>query len=301
MTAAVEVVVPTWNTREITRECLESLAGESERCAGVVVVDNASSDGTAQMITDRFAGTRIVRNEENLGFAAAANRGVRETHAPYVLVLNSDARLEPDALEALCRVLDQDDQVGLAGAEIRDPGGSFQASHAPFPTLLGELLILSGAGRLLFGPWYPSRGPSSEATAVMADYVSGACLLLRRSAFDEVGGFDESFFLYAEEVDLCRRLRDAGWRIAHVPGAKVRHRGGASSEKAQREAALYRGRVLYFRKHEGAAATAALKAMILVSVAAKRLAHGLVRFVSSGSRGRPVVDLATVRAALRGL
>jgi GT2 family glycosyltransferase len=297
----VEVVVPTWNTREITCECLESLAREPNRCSGVVVVDNASSDGTAAMVADRFPRARFVRNDANLGFAAAANRGVRETHAPYVLVLNSDARLEPDALETLCRVLDEDDQVGLVGCEILDPDGSFQASHAPFPTLLGELLILSGAGRLLYGRWYPSRAPSRDAAVVTADYVSGACLLIRRAAFDAVGGFDESFFLYAEEVDLCRRLHDAGWKVAHAPGAKVRHRGGASSARAQREAALYRGRVLYFRKHQGAAATAVLKAMILASVAAKRLAHGVVGFASKGRRGRPVVDLATVRAALRGI
>ncbi len=301
MKNTVDVVIPSWNTRELLRQCLESLGAGTALPGRVVVVDNASRDGTQEMVTERFPDAELLRNQENLGFAAAANRGVRHCEAPYVLLLNSDAQLEPGTLDELVDAIDQRSDRAIVGAQILAQDGSFQASHAPFPTLGGELLILSGVGRLLYGSWYPSRAPRTDGATLSVDYVSGACMLIRRSAFDAVGGFDESYFLYAEEVDLCRRLDRAGWEVAHAAAARVRHVGGASSGGAQREAALYRGRVMYFRKHRGPLSTATLKVTILASTAIKRTLHGALRLLSAGKRGREVAELSAVRAALRGI
>jgi hypothetical protein len=218
-----------------------------------------------------------------------------------MLLLNSDAELRPDALHALLRLAEAQPRAGIVGARLLNPDDSFQASHSPFPTLWQEFLILTSLGRRLYGRWYPSRGPEVERGPQIVDYVEGACLLVRREAFDEVGGLDEGYFMYAEEVDWCFAMKQHGWQVWYQPEAVVTHHGGASSQhrRAGREADLYRSRVRFFRKHYGDGAALMLKALLYAFTTMKLLAHGALRLVSRNRLGRPVVGLGDLRAALQ--
>lgn len=292
----VSIVILNWNTRELLLRCIAT-ALSPDVCSGlsleIIVVDNASSDDSVACLRERFPDVRLIANTANVGFAKANNQGVRLSTAPFSLLLNSDAFLTPGALPALLNVLRQQPKAALVGAQLRNADGSFQASHTPFPTLGREFLILSGAGRALLGPNFPSHGPDDARGAQLVDYVEGACMLVRNDAYLSVGGLDESFFMYAEEVDLCFRLRRAGWQVWYAPAAKVTHLGGGSSKnrKVQREVDLYRSRVQFFRKHYGATAGLLLKAQIIGLTAVKTSIHTALRWLTRGRVGRKVAPL----------
>jgi hypothetical protein len=302
-TADVSILVASFNTRELLARCLESALEAAQECGvEIVVVDNGSTDGSPAMVRERFPTVRVVENGANLGFAAATNRGIRSSSGRYVLLMNSDAALTPGALERLVALADATPRAAIVGARLVHPDGSFQASHAPFPTLLAEALILTGLGRLLRGPWYPSRGPEENGAPRPVDYVAGACLLARRAAIDAVGMLDEGYFMYAEEVDWCYAMKRAGWQVWYEPRASATHHAGASSRCDQeREALLYRGRVRFFRKHYGNAAALRLKLLIVAVTAVKIAAHGALRLVAGGRGARRVIGLTDLVAALRGV
>lgn len=297
----VSVVIPSWNGRDLLASCLASLADDGGVRLETIVVDNASSDGSADLVAERFPAARLLRNARNEGFARAVNRGAAAARAPFLLVLNSDARLQADALRRLLSRAASQARAAIVGPQLRNEDGTFQGSHARFPTLWQELLVLSGTGRLLRGAAYPSRGPEDGRGARPVDWVGGACLLVRRDAFAAVGGFDEGYFMYAEETDLCYRLRRAGWQIWYEPAAVVVHLGGGSSAAlgTHREVILYRSRLRFQRLHRGAAAALVLRWMILSSTAIKIALHGALRWLSGGRLGRRVVSLRTLRAELR--
>jgi GT2 family glycosyltransferase len=297
----VTVVVPSWNTRELLARCLESVISTAEQgdCE-IVVVDNASSDGSAELARDFHSSVRLIANVQNVGFARACNQAIAASRAPYLLFLNSDARLLPGTLRALLELAALHPRCGAAGVQVRDGSGGFQASHARFPSWPQELLVLSGLGRLLYGSTYPSHGPDDALGAQPVEWVSGACLFARRTALDEVGGFDEAYFMYGEEMDLCYRLRRSGWQVWYEPTARAVHLGGGSSShrSIEREADLYCGRVRFFRRHYGTRAAAMLTALIYGFTGLKLAWHTALRRLSGGRRGRPVVPLQLLAARL---
>ena len=283
-------------------DCLDSVAATVKGLRfEVIVVDNGSSDGSQAMVRERFPHVRLIENQENVGFARANNQAVAVSQGSYALLLNSDAMLLEGACQAMTDLARAKPQAGIVGAHLINPDGSFQASHSPFPTLWREFLILSGLGRAFYGRWYPSRGPQEDRGPQVVDYVEGACLLTRREAYDEVGGLDEGYFMYAEEVDLCYTMREHGWHVWYHPGAKVIHVGGGSSRNRRtgREADLYRSRVRFFREHRGKQAAWLLKVQIFCFTAVKAVFHRLLNRVSGGRRGRPVVPLSDLAAQLR--
>lgn len=300
----ISIVIVNWNTRDLLAQCLASV---EQTTAGLkietLVVDNASTDGSREMLRERFPGVRLIVNQENLGFARANNQGVAISQGRYVLLLNSDAQLLPNALQAMLAVAEAKPRVALVGAQLLNRDGSFQASHTPLPNLWQEFLILSGIGRTLYGRWYPSRGPEEAKGPQMAGYVEGACMLIRREAYQEVGGLDEGYFMYAEEVALCCALREKNWQVWYQPAAKVIHLGGGSSlnRRPEREGDLYRSRVRFFRKHYGNRPAQLLKLQILCLTVTKIMIHGLLRRISGGCYGRPVVSLRDLMAKLRGV
>jgi GT2 family glycosyltransferase len=299
--ASLAVIVINWNTRELLSECLTSIAASAgERDVDVVVVDNGSSDGSAAMVRERFPAVRLIANAENRGFARANNQAIAATDAPYVLMLNSDAQLSGHALETLLARLVATPRAGLVGAQLRSPNGRFQCSHARFPSFRQEALILSGLGRALRGPWYPSAGPDGDANARIVDWVGGACMLARRAALDAVGGFDECYPLYGEETDLCYALRQAGWEVWYEPAAVVVHLGGASTALIvePREARLYRGRMRFFRKHYGERAARLFALELCAFMVPKIAGHRTLRALSGGRLGRRTLSLRALRAAL---
>jgi hypothetical protein len=196
---------------------------------------------------------------------------------------------------------DTQQYAGIVGAQLLNPDGSFQASHTRFPDLWQEFLILSGLGRLLYGRWYPSHSAAEDKGPQIVDYVEGACLLVRREAYEQVGGLDEGYFMYAEEVDWCYAMREKGWQVWYQPAAKVIHLGGGSSHnrRIQREADLYRSRVRFFRKHYGDRAAWMFKLQLYSITVVKFVGHGLLRLISGGRYGRPVVPLSRLAMELR--
>lgn len=265
VTPGVSIVIVSFNTRDLLRECLTSLRRESEGISTeVFVVDNVSRDGSADMVEHEFPDVRLIRSEVNLGFAAANNRAFPLATGRYVVLLNSDAFLHPNALQRAIAYMDAEPKIGLGGARLVGRDGSWQPSARLFPSLLNDFLALSGlAARFpksrFFGRF--DRTWADQNVAADVDWVPGAFSIIRGSVLEQIGYFDEDFFLYYEEVDLCRRIKAAGYVIRYWPDVTVIHLGGESSKtvkslqlsKSGSQLALWRMRseFLYYRKHHG--------------------------------------------------
>jgi hypothetical protein len=266
MSPRVAVVVVSYNTRDDLVACLRSLAGVTLPIE-IVVVDNASHDGSAAAARGERPDATVLENAENEGFGRACNRGWRASSAPLVLFLNSDAELTAGALEALAGVLDARPEVGIVGPRTVGADGRIQLSTGPALTPLAEWR----QRRLVRGLAEGRPDVLAEVEALASRehepvWVSGACLLARRAVLEAVRGFDELFFLYEEDVDLCVRARAAGWRVAFSPAATVRHGLGRSMARSAGRAALeyHRSHLLYYRKHNGALAAFSLRLWLAV-------------------------------------
>jgi N-acetylglucosaminyl-diphospho-decaprenol L-rhamnosyltransferase len=231
----VTVAVVSWNTRDLLRRCLESFASEvdSGRCE-VWVVDNASSDGSAELVRDEFPWVRLHASQENLGFGPAINWVARQTTAPWLGIANADVALQPGAIDALLAAAEGDPGAGAVAPRLVLPDGSSQHSVFTFPTIASTLVVATGVGRVV--------KPIGEATLLVgmfdADrprrvpWAIAAFLLVRREAWDAIGGFDEHQWMYAEDLDIGWRLRQAGWATRYEPRARVEHESSASTEQA---------------------------------------------------------------------
>lgn len=251
----LSVLIVSYRTRALTLRCVESVLRELGPHGGeVLVLDNDSRDGTVEALRERFPRCRVLINAENLGFGRAQNQLAAEAKGRRLLVLNPDTRLHPGCLGKLNAWLDQHPDTAVAGPRTLDPDGSVQATCFRFPGLLGEFLSTSSLGPLLrhvpgLGAWL-GLTPAARASGEVG-YLQGSCLLFRRDAFEEMGGFDESYFLFSEEVDLQRRLRDRGWKRAFVAEAVITHDHGKSMEQdpIQNYVELYRSKLRYFGRH----------------------------------------------------
>ena len=231
--ASVAVVVVDYESGPALTRCIEGIMSEGP--AELVVVDNGSADGSWRQLHARFPAVEVLVPGRNLGYGAAANRGVAATSAPLILVCNPDLEIRPGVLADLAEVLSADPACGLVGPLIRDSDGERYPSARQFPGLV------DAAGHALLGLFAPdNRFTRSYQQAALdtadhgpevVDWVSGACFLVRRSAFEDVGGFDEAYFMYLEDVDLCWRLGRGGWRTVYLPSAEVTHRQGVSTDR----------------------------------------------------------------------
>jgi GT2 family glycosyltransferase len=222
-------VIPTRDTRELTLRCLDSAAALIAQGAEVVVVDDDSRDGTVEAVRARFPEARVLVNGEPRRFGASANRGLAEARGEILLLLNSDTEVDPATVPAVLAAFDREPRLGAAGAELRNVDGTPQWSAGTAPTRPWLFALATGLPTLL-GRWpgYRRLRPVGSAERARVDWVSGAALAVRRSAWAEVGPFDESYGFYGQDVDFCLRLRDAGWRVRVVPGWVVTHLGGAT-------------------------------------------------------------------------
>jgi N-acetylglucosaminyl-diphospho-decaprenol L-rhamnosyltransferase len=226
----VSAVIISFNSAGYLPDCVRSL--RSEGVADVVVVDNASSDGSVGAMRGADPEVRIIETGANLGFGSAANRGVATTLSPYVLILNPDTVVEPGTVKALSEALDRDAGLAVVGPRMEDPDGSLYPSVRRFPEMgvaLGHAFLGLVWAANPYTRRYRMLDWDHDQSAADVDWVGGACLLVRRSAFDTVGGFDEAYFMYVEDVDLCWRLGRAGWRIGYEPSGRVVHALGGSS------------------------------------------------------------------------
>jgi N-acetylglucosaminyl-diphospho-decaprenol L-rhamnosyltransferase len=255
----VDAVVVSYRSADTLRACVEPLA----RMDGltVTVVDNASPDRSLEAVAD--LPVRAIAAGRNAGFAAGCNLGAAGGVAPYVLLLNPDLRLGEADVAALVAVLDADPRVGLVGPRLLDGGGSLIPSQRRFPRLASTWAQALFLHRIApHAPWADEVVLGDYDRPAACDWVSGACMLVRRDALERIGGLDEGFFLYSEDTDVCRRLRALGLQVRYEPGATVHHAGGASAPRDELLATLAASRVRYARVHQGRA-TAALTALAL--------------------------------------
>jgi N-acetylglucosaminyl-diphospho-decaprenol L-rhamnosyltransferase len=259
------IVTVSYNTRDLLRQCLESAEASLARSrlqADLVVVDNASTDGSAEMVRREFPQRRLLVNERNWGFAAATNQGLRALGfpspgaPPYALLLNPDTIVRDEALGELVAFMERTPRAGVAGARLVYADGSFQHSAFHFPTLAMALFDFYLPHHRLLGSElngrYSRRLYAGEAPFEI-DHPLGAALLARRAAIAQAGLLDERFFMYCEEVDWCRRIKAAGWRNYCVPRAEIVHLAGQSTRQVRDEmfVALWRSRYQLFAKHNG--------------------------------------------------
>ena len=241
--ADVTISIVNHENREPVLESLAAIAADAagrEAQVEVVVVDNVSGDGSAEAIREAFPEVEVVERSERAGYGANHNLALRRARGRHVMLLNDDAKLFPGAIDALSRHLDEHPDVAVAAPTVRRPGGSTEPTLWPRPSLRADV---AGAVGFLGVPGVRDGEPIGWAT--------GCALMVRRDAVLAIGGFDEGFFLYSEEIDLCTRLADAGHRIAHVPGAVVEHEGQASTGESSPERAveMARARRRYWRIH----------------------------------------------------
>ncbi|MCS7288570.1 MAG: glycosyltransferase family 2 protein [Roseiflexus sp.] len=260
---SIGVAIVSFNTRDLLAACLESL----QKCSlllHIVVVDNASADGSAELVRTCFPQVALIEAERNLGFAAATNLAIgalRREHPTleYVLLLNPDTVVLEGAIETLVAFLDAHPRVGIVAPRLLNPDGTLQPAAFRFPTLMMTLLDLFPPGEVLPGrlyhSWWNGRYPQEQSgnAPFPIDHPLGACMLVRCAAIDQVGLLDEGYFMYAEEVDWCYRVRRAGWAIWQAPAARVVHVGGAATGqfRARMLVELYASRLRFFRKHYG--------------------------------------------------
>jgi GT2 family glycosyltransferase len=265
--ATCAVVLVAWNNREYLLPCLRSLyAAGLAHSFEVVVVDNGSTDGSQALLAAEFPDVLLIQNDRNVGLGQASNQGIAATTAPLVLLLNNDTLVNGSSIDAMIDWMLATPDAGAVGATMLNDDGSFQSGYNNFPTLVEEVLIATGIGRMLW-PAYPSAAGSGRAVAV--DWLTSACLLLRRDALDQVGPLDESYFIYGDETDIQYRLRRAGWRAYLVPDATIVHFGGRSLDRWRRRRMVYRGKMLFFAKNYGHARAVALRLILAALTAAK--------------------------------
>lgn len=259
----LSIILVTYRCAPELRECLRSLRSDplaTRSTTELAIIDNASDDEVAPVVVEDWPAARLVLRGSNVGFAQACNQGARLTQGRYLLFLNPDTVVEPGALEALVDYLEANPGVAAVGPVV-DEGAQGSLSARVFPSVGGEFLRSWEPLARLCG-LRPQEEALGDVTGSAVDWISGACLLVRRSAWEAIGPFDPGFFLYFEETDWCLRARAGGWQVHCLPGARIRHLGGGSARRSGRR--LHRGQVSsyfkasrrrYFTKHHGRVAS----------------------------------------------
>ena len=244
----ISVVILSWNTKKILENCLQSLfafkPGPYE--LEVIVVDNASTDGSPAMVKRKFKPVKLIENKENLGFTKGNNQGMKKAKGDYLLILNSDTLIKDKAPVKMARFLEDNPQVGVVGCKLLNPNGTNQPSYGPFPNL-GIVMIMLFAEHWLGGHLVRRSGEKTVAT----DWVMGAALMIKKEIIKKAGMFDEKIFMYMEENEWCYRIKKAGYQVVFYPEARITHLGRASSTTGRKDPILniYKGLIYFYQKH----------------------------------------------------
>jgi len=273
----ISVITVSFNAREALRQCLEAVRAAAEGPSiDVIVVDNASTDGSADMVEGQYPDIKLIRNPRNDGFARACNQGIRLASGRFILLLNSDVVILPDALSKMIEMMGRYNTCGIAGCQLRNVDGTIQPSVRDLPSMRGEF-----AGAFLLDRLFPSsrvfasyRKPDLNIqTVVEVEQVSGAFLMIRREALDDIGPLDERFFMYYEDVDWCYQVKQFGWTVMYTPECSALHFGGMSANQdisfPYVESA--RSKVLYFRKHHGLFSMLLVQLLVMIEIQARML------------------------------
>ena len=286
----ISVIIVNWNVAPFLEKCLASIYVLTKDAAfEVFVVDNNSSDGSPAMVREKFPAVTLIANNENLGFARANNQALKEARGRYALLLNPDTELTDNALKAMASFMDAHGDIDAMAPQLVFPDGTVQPSCRHFPSPLTDLM------ENLYLDWLFPESPFfnryrmgywKHDSMKAVDVPYGACLLVRRATLDKIGVFDERFFMYYDEIDLCYRIKRGGGKIYFVPQIKVVHHSRRSSEQAPVDTARWKARskALFFKKHYGALGVSALRFNIMLqSIMAwgpLSLSHLLFRYPS---------------------
>lgn len=296
----LSVVIISYNTRDLLARCLDVLLAAGDEAAlalEIIVVDNGSVDGSVELLAARYPSVRTIRNPVNRGFAAANNVGLRHIQAPVALLLNSDAFVTASALRRGLELLHTQERVGLVGVRLLNEDGTLQAEWGDFPTLMDDIRTSVGLDRLT------RRRSEVPARVGPVDWVQGACLFVRADALAEVGGLDEAFFMYSEEVDWCRAFWARQWEVWYLGDVAIVHLGGASSRNhdVRRRVALYRSRLGMRRRLSGPSSSVVLWVCMIAGLGARIAVRQAAQSLARRQLGRqsPGGDWALVREVSR--
>jgi GT2 family glycosyltransferase len=304
----LSIVIVSWNGRELLLDCLASIEREVRSRSDAarletetIVVDQASTDGSAAAIRERFPWAEVIELSDNVGFAAGNNVGLRRAKGRHCVLLNNDTVVLRDGLEKCVRYLDAHPDVGVVGPQLLNPDGSKQNSVHATPNFVTEIVPLGLLER--FAPWrFPSKR-FDHAGPVTVEAVLGACLLVRREVLDDVGLMPEEYFFFLEETDWCLRIRRAGWKVVHVPDARVVHVHGATTKRrvpAETRIEYHRSLYKFFRTHRGEDAFRRLLAIRVAKGFFYAATGWIPGLVSSRARHRWVQNLRVLAWHLRG-
>lgn len=270
----LSVIIVSWNTAEELKSCILSARSAGGSNVEIIVVDNASRDGSPEMVSEEFPDVKLIVNKANLGFAKASNQGIRASRGRYILLLNPDSIVHPGAFDALVRFGDGNPDIGIFGLKVLNPDGSIQYSCRQFPTLAAGVFR-----NTILRHFFP-RNPYVRDYLLVewdhsrerdVDWVSGAALVARRPLLDDIGLLDEQFFMYCEDVDLGYRAKEHGWRVSYFPGAEVVHARSKSSDQAPDRMIIEHHKSMYrfFLKHYRKNASIATRIIVPVGIVAR--------------------------------
>lgn len=263
----LSIIIVNWNTKGPLLRCLESVFRYIKGIPfDVTLVDNGSWDGSLPAVIEKYPTVKIIANDSNLGFARANNQAITSTSGKYCLLLNSDTEITEQTCEKMLEFMEHNPSVGIIGAKLLNMDGTMQNSFDNIPTLTTELLNKS-----MLRSFFPQKYPSKR-TLIIAPFevesIIGACMLIRRKALEEVGLFDEDFFVFLEETDLCYRMKKAGWKVIYLPQAQVYHLQGSSKAIDPGKAWIeyYRSLYIFFKKNRGSLAYITLRVLKVVKI-----------------------------------
>ena len=282
--ARLDVVIVSYRSRDLLDRCLRSL---EQNPAGapttVAVIDNASGDGTAELVARDFPEVRLRASDRNLGFAAASNLGVDAGTAPYVLLLNPDTVVEQGCLDRLLALMDERPEVGISGPRLmREDGELDHAAKRSFPTPASAFGYFSGMARLSRGEGALAQYTAPGVVSGPVDAVNGAFMLIRREMLEQVGGLDEGYWMYMEDLDLCYRASRAGWTVWYEPSATATHVKGGSSGRIRGPRLVYAfhyGMYRFYRKHYASERNPALNLLVYAGIWTRMVATVIVNAV----------------------
>jgi N-acetylglucosaminyl-diphospho-decaprenol L-rhamnosyltransferase len=273
----VSFLLVSWNVRELVRCALASILADAQGIESeIILVDNASRDGTVEMVRAEFPRTHVIANTDNRGFTRGNNQALAVARGRYFFLLNPDAELVSGATRALLDYAESNPRVGVVGPQLLNPDRSLQSSRRRFPTFTTALLESTRLQQLVprnrwLTRYYMQDTPDDAVQEV--DWVTGAAMFVRREVYERIGGFDEDLFMYSEELDWCYRAKHGGWRVAYFPRARVIHHEGKSSEQvvAARDIYFHSSKIRFFRKYHGALQAALLRVFLLAMFAYQSL------------------------------
>lgn len=282
----LSIIIVSWNVRALLCECLTSIFASPIMTAAVaghvpvevIVIDSASSDGSAEAVAAAFSQVRLTTAADNIGFVRGNNLGLAQARGRYLLLLNPDTRVVGDALAQMLAYMDAHAEVGILGPHTLNSDGSTQSTRRRFPSVTVGLFestwVQPYAPTGLLDHYYMRDTRDDQTTQV--DWVQGSALLARRAVYEAIGGLDEGYAMYSEELDWCRRAADAGWKAVYFAGAQIIHHGGKSSDQAAARSQIefHRSKLRYFRKFHGRGAAGLLRGWLLANYAVQSLIEG---------------------------